>query len=306
MFSLDFSGYVSEVARGHGIYVGGAVGFITFLSSSPLPSSSLIPFAGGSSEGGPSATSLSVLSFSDGRHACCHTFCISFQLSTPPLAQFDGLHVASGHRVEPRWSIARRGMCGDNSARARGDFQRVLTRNNIHVIVGCWSRGGYIQRRSNLVTERDTSSSDIFIREISNLRLRVFPTCAVCNDFGARRVSVAELASCWLQSSFYLLMRSWASCCAPVCRANHFYRAANDQKGCTIPGIDAMDLAYMCVKPQMRLYVCQALPLPNTKCVYMCVTKCVYMCVTKCVYVCVTKCVCNATELASLARFLTF
>ena len=53
----------------------------------------------------------------------------------------------------------------------------------------------------------------------------------------------------------------------------------------------AMDLAYMCVKPQMRLYVCQALPLPNTKCVYMCVTKCVYMCVTKCVYMCVTKCV---------------
>ena len=52
----------------------------------------------------------------------------------------------------------------------------------------------------------------------------------------------------------------------------------------------AMDLAYMCVKPQMRLYVCQALPLPNTKCVYMCVTKCVYMCVTKCVYMCVTKC----------------
>ena len=52
-----------------------------------------------------------------------------------------------------------------------------------------------------------------------------------------------------------------------------------------------MDLAYMCVKPQMRLYVCQTLPLPNTKCVYMCVTKCVYMCVTKCVYMCVTKCV---------------
>ena len=56
--------------------------------------------------------------------------------------------------------------------------------------------------------------------------------------------------------------------------------------------ISAMDLAYMCVKPQMRLYVCQALPLPNTKCVCMCVTKCVYMCVTKCVYMCVTKCVC--------------
>ena len=53
----------------------------------------------------------------------------------------------------------------------------------------------------------------------------------------------------------------------------------------------SMDLAYMCVKPQMRLYVCQALPLPNTKCVYMCVTKCVYMCVTKCAYMCVTKCV---------------
>ena len=29
----------------------------------------------------------------------------------------------------------------------------------------------------------------------------------------------------------------------------------------------AMDLAYMCVKPQMRSYVCQALALPNTKCV---------------------------------------
>ena len=47
----------------------------------------------------------------------------------------------------------------------------------------------------------------------------------------------------------------------------------------------------MCVKPQMRLYVCQALLPPNTKCVYMCVTKCVYICVTKCVYMCVTKCV---------------
>ena len=32
----------------------------------------------------------------------------------------------------------------------------------------------------------------------------------------------------------------------------------------------AMDLAYVCVKPQMRLYVCQTLPFPNTKCVYMC------------------------------------
>ena len=74
-----------------------------------------------------------------------------------------------------------------------------------------------------------------------------------------------------------------------------------------------MDLAYMCVKPQMRLYVCQALPLRNTKCVYMCVTKCVYMCVTKCVYMCVTKCVhmcvtngarfARLPLLASLARF---
>ena len=76
----------------------------------------------------------------------------------------------------------------------------------------------------------------------------------------------------------------------------------------------AMDLAYMCVKPQMRLYVCQALPLPNTKCVYMCVTKCVYMCVTKCAYTCVTKCVfwvrngarfARLPLLASLARCLT-
>ena len=40
-----------------------------------------------------------------------------------------------------------------------------------------------------------------------------------------------------------------------------------------------MDLAYMCVKLQMRLYVCQALPLPNTKCVYMCVTN-AFMCVS--------------------------
>ena len=55
--------------------------------------------------------------------------------------------------------------------------------------------------------------------------------------------------------------------------------------------ICSMDLAYMCVKPQLRLYVCQALPLPNTKCIYMCVTKCVCMCVTKCVCMCVTKCV---------------
>ena len=85
----------------------------------------------------------------------------------------------------------------------------------------------------------------------------------------------------------------------------------------------AMDLAYMCVKPQMRLYVCQALPLPNTKCVYMCVTKCVYMCVTKCVYMChqMRLYVCHQMRLlnpqhngarfarlpllASLARFLT-
>ena len=49
----------------------------------------------------------------------------------------------------------------------------------------------------------------------------------------------------------------------------------------------------LCVcQAQMRLYVCQALPLPNTKCVYMCVTKCVYMCVTKCVYMCVTAFIC--------------
>ena len=33
--------------------------------------------------------------------------------------------------------------------------------------------------------------------------------------------------------------------------------------------------AYMCVKHQMRLYVCQALPPSNTKCVCMCVTQCV-------------------------------
>ena len=38
---------------------------------------------------------------------------------------------------------------------------------------------------------------------------------------------------------------------------------------------DPMDFASMCVKPEMRSSVCQALPIPNTNCVYMCVTKCV-------------------------------
>ena len=43
----------------------------------------------------------------------------------------------------------------------------------------------------------------------------------------------------------------------------------------------------MCVQPQMRLYVCQALLLPNTKCVYICVTKCVYdVCHLMRLYVC--------------------
>ena len=81
-----------------------------------------------------------------------------------------------------------------------------------------------------------------------------------------------------LQSAWLLLLH-----CAGA-RATYFLRVVNPE---TAP----MDLAYMCVKPQMRLYVCQALPPQNTKCVYMCVTKCVYMCVTKCVYMCVTKCV---------------
>ena len=68
----------------------------------------------------------------------------------------------------------------------------------------------------------------------------------------------------------------------------------------------------MCVKPQMRLYVCQALPLPNTKCVHMCVTKCVCMCHQMCLYVChqMRSNVCHqmrlaesTTELTSLANF---
>ena len=37
-----------------------------------------------------------------------------------------------------------------------------------------------------------------------------------------------------------------------------------------------MDLAYMCAKHQMRLYVCQALPPPKHQMCCMCVTKCVY------------------------------
>ena len=171
---LDISGYVSEVARGRGIYVGGTVGLVyhvpivlslALVLCPPLPEARL-------------REDRLHLSLSDGRHTCCHALCTSFQLSTPPLAQFDGpLHVASGHRVEPRWSIARRGMCGDNTARARGDFQRLLTRNHLHVIMGCWSRCGYIQRLSNFllgtVTERDTSSSDVPVREFSKIsRLR--------------------------------------------------------------------------------------------------------------------------------------
>ena len=138
MFILDFSGCVSEVARGRGIYVGVTVGLVYHV---PFVLSSSDPLCGGSSE--DRRLHLSVLSLSDGRYTCCHALCISLQLSIPPLAQFDRpLHVASGHRVEPRWSIARRGMCGDHSARARDDFQRVLTRNHLHVIVGCQSRRG--------------------------------------------------------------------------------------------------------------------------------------------------------------------
>ena len=38
---------------------------------------------------------------------------------------------------------------------------------------------------------------------------------------------------------------------------------------------------HVCQAP--NAFTCQALPLPNTKCVHMCVTKCVCMCVTKCV-----------------------
>ena len=49
----------------------------------------------------------------------------------------------------------------------------------------------------------------------------------------------------------------------------------------------SMDLAYMCVKPQMRLYVCQALRLPNTKCVYMwCHQMRLYVCHQMRLYVC--------------------
>ena len=59
MFILDFSGYVSEVARGRGTYDGGSVGVGLSRSYRPLPCPRpLTPFTRGSSEGGPSATSL--------------------------------------------------------------------------------------------------------------------------------------------------------------------------------------------------------------------------------------------------------
>ena len=89
--------------------------------------------------------------------------------------------------------------------------------------------------------------------------------------------------------------------------------------GLVVANVDCpMDLAYMCVKPQMRLYVCQALPLPNTNaftCVspnaFICVSPNAFICVSPNAFICVSPnaflCVSpnasaeSATELASLA-----
>ena len=65
----------------------------------------------------------------------------------------------------------------------------------------------------------------------------------------------------------------------------------------------AMDLAYMCVKPQMRLHVCQALPPPKHQMrLYVC-HQMPFICVSPNAFICVSP---NAsaefvTELASLA-----
>ena len=135
----------------------------------------LTPFAGGSSEEGPSTTSLCSLTQQREIHILPLT--LYFIPAVDPSSRAP-LHVASGHRVDPRWSIARRGMCGNNPARARGDFQRVLTSQSptrYHgLLVTLWVN---IQRRLNFflcaVTERDTSSSDVPVREISKIsRLR--------------------------------------------------------------------------------------------------------------------------------------
>ena len=72
-----------------------------------------------------------------------------------------------------------------------------------------------------------------------------------------------------------------------------------------------MDLACMCVKPQMRLYVCQALPSPNTN-AFICVSPNAFICVSPNAFICVSPnaflCVspnvsADTTELASLAYF---
>ena len=72
-----------------------------------------------------------------------------------------------------------------------------------------------------------------------------------------------------------------------------------------------MDLAYMCVKPQMRLYVCQALPPSQTPNAFICVSPNAFICVSPNAFICVSPnafiCVSpnasaeSATELASLA-----
>ena len=63
----------------------------------------------------------------------------------------------------------------------------------------------------------------------------------------------------------------------------------------------SMDLAYMCVKPQMRLYVCQACPsqTPNA---FICVSPNAFICVSPNAFICVSpNTSADATELASLA-----
>ena len=142
MFILDFSGSVSEVARPWYLCWGFRwVGLSRSFRPLPCPRP-LTPFAGGSSEGGPSATSL--CSLTQGREIFMQPRTLYFIPAVDPSSRAVRRTTTRClcHRVEPHWSIARRGMCGDNSARARGDFQRVLTRDHLHVIVGCWSRCG--------------------------------------------------------------------------------------------------------------------------------------------------------------------
>ena len=92
-----------------------------------------------------------------------------------------------------------------------------------------------------------------------------------------------------------------------ICFQSNMKMTLASSRNCTP---NAMDLAYMCVKPQMRLYVCQALPFPKHQMRlhvchqmrFICVSPNAFVCVSPNAFICVSPNVSvDATELASLA-----